>query len=67
MMLVRMFESSMDQSTLSSTESPQAGRQPLEKSLPGPRYLEFKSVPREELAIWSLGARPKAMATSWTD
>lgn len=65
-MLVTMFESSIDESTL-STGSPQAGRQPLEKSLPGPRYLEFKSVPRDELAIWSLAARPKDIATSWTD
>ncbi len=35
--------------------------------VPGPRYLESRRVPREEVAMLGVGARPKAMATSWTD
>lgn len=42
-------------------------RKSLEESLPGPRYLELKSVPRDELAMAAFGAKPNAIATSWTD
>lgn len=39
----------------------------LEESLPGPRYLELRSVPRDELAMAAFGAKPNEIATSWTD
>lgn len=39
----------------------------MRESLPGPRYLEFRSVPREVLATAAFGAKPNAIATSWTD
>lgn len=62
----------------SSTERINAGLQKLAaipavagraggESLPGPRYLELRSVPRDELAIAAFGAKPNEIATSWTD
>ena len=65
--LATMFESSTEQSTSFYRKAAVNAVARLRKGLPGPRYLESKSVPREELAIWSLGARPNAIATSWTD
>ena len=67
-MFVSMLESSINRSTrFAEAGSNIAMAEELEESLPGPRYLELKSVPRDELAMAAFGAKPNAIATSWTD
>ncbi len=67
-MFVSMLELSINMSTLlKEAGSKTAVKEKLEKSLPGPRYLELRSVPRDELAMAAFGAKPNAIATSWTD
>lgn len=34
--------------------------------MPGPRYLELRSAPRDVSAMAAFGARPNDIATSWT-